>query len=44
MEKKGAVRQRQSLVDMLRRRDPAGDIPFDADESEEAGERAMPET
>lgn len=43
MEKKGAVRQRQSLVDMLRRRDPAGDIPFDTDESEEEGEHALPD-
>ena len=37
MEKKPSVRQRQSLMEMMRRqrRDPSGDLPFDPDEEED---------
>lgn len=44
MEKKPKAWQRQGLTDMMRRRrrDPAGDLPFDPDEEEsmEDGEKA----
>ena len=44
MEKKADLWQRQSLVNLLRqkRRDPAGDLPFDPDEEDPAEDGDAP--
>jgi len=44
MEKQEKLWQRQSLMDMMRRKrhDPAGDVPFDPDEEPEAEDGKAP--